>query len=287
MTCESIYQIYGTMSGLSELESRIVALVQNREIQQIYSGDLVTLLGISAEQERKVVSRMNRRGLAARVRRGLYLVPKVLPLGGRWSPGEALALTTLMGDRQAEFQICGPNAFHRYGWDEQVPNRLYVYNNRISGDRSVGRVELTLIRVADNRLGSTEIVTTPDKISLAYSSRARSLVDAVYDWSRFNSLPRAFAWVRGELQQSKVRTADLVEAALRFGNQATIRRLGYLLSELSRNENNIARNIPARLIMRLEKALHNSSSTIPWIPTRSKRGSINRRWGLVVNGTVP
>ena len=94
-----------------------------------------------------------------------------------------------MRDRDGQFQICGPNAFHRYGWDEQVPNRVYAYNNRISGDRSIGQVELTLIRVTDNRLGDTEIVTTPEKIDLIYSSRARSLVDAVYDWSRFNSLP--------------------------------------------------------------------------------------------------
>ena len=92
-------------------------MVQNRGIQQIRTGDLVRLLGITAEQERKVLSGMARRGLAARVRRGLYLLPTVLPLGDRWSPGEALALTTLMEDRDGRFQICGPNAFHRYGWD--------------------------------------------------------------------------------------------------------------------------------------------------------------------------
>jgi predicted transcriptional regulator of viral defense system len=273
--------------GLSELESRTMALVQNRQIQHIRTGDLVRLLGITAEQERKVLSRMARRGLAARVRRGLYLLPTVLPLGGRWSPGEALALATLMQDRDAQFQICGPNAFHRYGWDEQVPNRLYAYNNRISGDRSVGKVELTLIRVTNNRLGDTEIVTTPEKIDLLYSSRARSLVDAVYDWSRFNSLPRAFGWIRNDLTESRIRAADLVDATLSFGNQGTIRRIGYLLEELPERQNNLARPIPARLITRLERGLRSSSSTIPWIPTTPKRGRVNQRWGLVVNGTIP
>ncbi len=273
--------------GLTELESRTMALVQDRRIQQIRTGDLVRLLGMTAEQERKVLSGMTRRGLAARVRRGLYLLPSVLPLGGRWSPGEALALSTLMQDREGQFQICGPNAFHRYGWDEQVPNRVYVYNNRISGDRSVGRVELTLIRVADSRLGDTETVTTPEKIDLIYSSRARSLVDAVHDWSRFNSLPRAFAWIRDDLTESRISTADLVEAALDFGNQGTIRRIGYLLVELSERQKNLPRPIPARLITRLERALSSSSSTIPWIPTVAKRGRVNQRWGLVINGTIP
>ena len=269
-----------------------MALVQNRQIRQIRTGDLPRLLGITTQQERKALSSMARKGLAARVRRGLYLVPLVLPLGGRWSPGEAIALTTLMQDRGGKFQICGPNAFHRYGWDEQVPNRVYAYNNRISGDRSIGQVELTLIRVRDDRLGGTEIITTPEKIDLIYSSRARSLVDAVYDWSRFNSLPCAFRWIRNDLADSKISTATLVDTTLKFGNQATIHRIGFLLAELAEREESLARLIPSRLVTRLEKALRCSSSTIPWVPTSPKRGQtdenkINKRWGIVVNGTIP
>ena len=273
--------------GLSELEARIMALAQNRQIRQIRTGDLVRLLGTTAQQEHKVLSGMARIGLAARVRRGLYLLPAVLPLGGRWSPGEALALTTLMQDRAGQYQICGPNAFHRYGWDEQVPNRVYAYNTRISGDRRIGQVELTLIRVAENRLGDTETVTTPEKIDLIYSSRARSLVDAVYDWSRFNSLPRALAWIRNELTEKKIRTVDLVDATLNFGNQGTIRRIGYFLTELSEQEKIPAGLIPVRHNLRLERALRQSSSTFRGYRRCRNAVSVNKRWGLIVNGTIP
>lgn len=127
-------------SGLTELELKTMALVQNRQIQQVRTGDLVRFLQISSEHERKLLSRMARAGLAARVRRGIYLLPSVLPLGGRWSPGEALALTTLIHDRAGEYQICGPNAFHRYGWDEQVPNRVYAYNTRITEIAGSGKL---------------------------------------------------------------------------------------------------------------------------------------------------
>ena len=56
--------------GLSELESKTMALVQNRHIQQIRTGDLVRLLGITVEQERKVLSGMARRGLLRRREEG-------------------------------------------------------------------------------------------------------------------------------------------------------------------------------------------------------------------------
>ncbi len=275
------------MSGVSKVELSILALAQSRRFRQIRTGDVQRLLGVTTEQERKALSRMARRGLAARVRRGLYLLPESLPIGGKWGPGEALALTALMLDRDARFQICGPNAFQRYGWDDQIPNRVYAYNNRISGDRTVGKVELTLIRVADERLGETESVTTPEGIDLVYSSRARSLIDAVYDWSRFNSLPQAFGWIGSDLSAGKVTTADLADIALTFGNQGAIRRIGYLLELLSEQTKALARLIPSRLVLRLERVLSSSSSTIPWIPTMPKRGRINKRWGVVVNGTIP
>jgi hypothetical protein len=68
------------------------------------------------------------------------------------------------------------------------------YNNRISGERTVGSVALTLIKVRDERLGDTEDVPTGEGLVTPYSSRVRTLVDAVYDWARFGSLPRGYGW---------------------------------------------------------------------------------------------
>ena len=146
-------------------------------------------MGLSPTQARSLLSRLARRRLVARVRRDLYLLPRRIPPGGRWSPSEFLALATLMADRQADYQICGPATFHRYGWDSQVPQRLDVYNTAVSGIRQIGAATFCLIQVAPERLGGTEVVPTPDGVDAVYSSRARSLVDALYDWSRFGSLP--------------------------------------------------------------------------------------------------
>src|SRR5262245_11579262 len=121
------------MTYSAKLETLFFGYIQSRNIQRIETGDLVHALGLTPIQERKLLSRLARRGLITRVRRGLYLVPARIPAGGKWSPGEALALISLMNDQDGRYQICGPNAFSRYGWDDQIPNRTYVYNNRISG----------------------------------------------------------------------------------------------------------------------------------------------------------
>ncbi len=259
---------------LGRQERQLLAYLQMRRKQAVESGELVDQLGLTPQQERELFRRMARAGLIARVRPGLYLGPSRLPLGDSWSPDEALALNTLMADREGTYQICGPNAFNRYGYDDQVPTRVYAYNNRISGERQIGAVALKLIEVADERLGDTEEVETAEGNTAVYSSRVRTLVDAVYDWSRFNSLPRAFRWIRADLAEGRVDPERLVASTLRFGNIGTIRRIGALLE---------AEGVDDALLAPLEEAAPASTSFIPLVPTAAKRGTTDRRWGVVRN----
>jgi predicted transcriptional regulator of viral defense system len=247
---------------LGKQETQLLAYLQMRKRQTVRSGELTEPLQLSRDQERKLFSRMARGGLIARVRNGFYLVPAQLPLGGAWSPDEILALNALMEDRQGRYQICGPNAFNRYGFDEQIPTRVYAYNNRISGERTIGAVSLTLIKVADERLGDTEEVRTPEGRAAVYCSRVRTLVDAVYDW------------IRSDLAAGRVTASELTRVALQYGDKGTIRRIGLLLER---------QGAAANLLRKLEGALEPSTGLIPWIPGKPKRGTISRRWGVVLN----
>lgn len=252
----------------------MLAYLQMRRQRLVRTGELTGPLRLSVLQERELFRRMARGKLIARVRPGLYLAPDRLPLGGVWTPSAALALDALMTDRNGAYQICGPNAFNRYGFSEQVPNIVYAYNNRISGERVVGAVSLMLIKVADKRLGDTEAITGSDGVAACWSSRARTLVDAVYDWSRFGSLPRAYRWIEAELASGRVSAVELVRLTLRYGDVATTRRIGALLDELGG---------PAATVNRLARALPQTTGSIAFNPGSPKRGSLNRRWGVVMN----
>src|SRR5260370_17249249 len=130
----------------------------------------------------------------------------------------------------------------------------------------IGSVALTMIKVADNRLGSTEKVKTAEGLTAVYSSRVRTLVDAVYDWSRFNSLPRAYGWIRQELRTKRVDPGELIKVTLRYGDKGTIRRIGALLERQGIKESSL---------VKLEKTLPPSHSFIPCIPTNPTRATFN------------
>ena len=259
---------------LGNLSSRFFAYVQLKKKDIIRTGELSPILGISELQERDLFRRLAGSGWIVRMKRGVYLVPPRIPAGGRYSPGIALILQKLMDETDGSYQICGPSAFNFYGFDTQIPNITYVYNNRISGSRTIGKLSFQFIKIDNKRLGSTNTIKTNEGILITYSSKARTLMDAVYDWSRFNSLPRGYDWIRQELKKDDNLTSKLLDTTLRYGNQATLRRIGYLIDSLIKDSN---------IVNKLKKKLSSSKALIPLIPTRPARGTANRTWGVIVN----
>jgi predicted transcriptional regulator of viral defense system len=260
---------------LGSLSSRFFAYVQLKKLDIVRTGEIAPILDISAAQESDLFSRLSNSGWIVRLKRGVYLVPPRIPAGGKYSPGSALILQKLMEEEQGRYQVCGPSAFNFYGLNDQIPSVTYLYNNRISGKRSIGSLAFQFIKVADERLGAINAVRTREDVEWIYSSKARTLMDAVYDWSRFNSLPRGYEWIKEEVKDEPKLASELIEVTTKYGNIATIRRIGYLLDTLGVNP---------KIMNRFRRQLGTSSSLIPWTPGRSAKGTINRKWGITVNG---
>ncbi len=260
---------------LGNISSRFFAYTQLKNKDVIRTGDITSVLNITESQEFDLLRRLTDSGWIVRLKRGVYLVPDRLPAGGKYNPGTSIILEKFMKENGGMYQITGPTAFNFYGFDDQVPNMFYVYNNRISGNRTIGNQSFQFIKTRDQRIGSINNIATYQGPCLIYSSKTRTLVDAVYDWSRFNSLPRGYQWIEAELHTESNFVSELVEVTMKYGNQATLRRIGYLLDSLKQSP---------KLIKRLVGQLSNSKSLIPWIPSKAARGKLNRKWGIIVNG---
>lgn len=261
--------------GLGGLSSRFFAYTQLKKLGIIRTGDLLPVLGITGSQEANLLRRLSGSGWIVRLKRGVYLVPSRIPAGGRYSPGVGLILQKLMEEQDDMYQICGPTAFQYYGLDEQITNITYVYNSSISGNRIIGNLAFQFIKTSSRRLGATTPFQTREGLQIIYSSKARTLMDAVYDWNRFNSLPRGYEWIRKEIELEPGIASELVDTTVQYGNQATARRIGCLLDTM---------NQPSEIIRPLTGQLNDSKSLIPWVPGKAARGAANLKWGVIENG---
>jgi len=255
---------------LGKFEMQLLAYAQLRKKEFISSGEIASALDINAEQEWKLLSRMATSGLIIRLKRGAYMVPPHMPVGGRWTVSGYYILSKLMEVIKGRYQISGPSAFNFHGFDDQIPNRIYAYNDRIFGEKKIGGADFVFIKTDARRLGSTKSLKTPDGIDAVMVTKTRALVDAVYDWSRYNTLPRAYGWIEETLKKDPVINENLIADTLKYGNKGTTKRIGYLLSQLGVIDDQLGE---------IKRRLGPTRSLIPWIPGQAAKGSINKEWG--------
>ena len=262
---------------LGSLEMRLLAYVQMRKMDVVRTEEIAAALKITPKQERELLSRMSRSGVIIRLKRGIYLVPPRLPAGGRLAVSEYYILSRLMREVGGKYQVSGPNTFYLYGFDNQVPNRVYVYNNRISGEKNIGGFDYVFMKIPGSWLGASTESAAPDGGKFFVATKARALLDAVYDWSRYNTIPRAYQWIATAIKKDISFLDEFTRASLKYGNKATMRRIGYLLA---------VSGVPENMLREFKRKAGSMKSLIKWIPGMPAKGSVNKEWGLIVNGNI-
>lgn len=256
-------------------QSRLLSWSQMTGEICVKTNTVANAIRLPLERTYELLDRMARDGIIIQLARGLYLLPEKLPPGGLWQPPAEVAIWYYMQSKEAQWQETGLGVFNHYGLIEQVSNVVIVYNNKVSDRRFFGKLEVIFIKVNQDRLGSAkekEILSgKPERQKIA--TLARAIFDAVYDYSRFRTLPTAYSWI-AERKTDTDFLNELVKCSIKYGNVATNRRLGWLLQYLV---------IPENIWLPLKKSLKKSSSYIPVDPSQIAQGSTNKNWGVIEN----
>ena len=130
-----------------------------------------------------------------------------------------------------------------------------------------------LIKISTSRIGSQSTIEIHNGKPVYISSLARTIMDAVYEWSRFNSLPTAYKWLNDYIDDKKI-IDELIQITLRYANIATKRRIDYTLEKLTPKN----KSIPL-----IQQQFKSAQGWITLDPTQKAIGKTNKKWRIIDN----
>ena len=140
---------------------------------------------------------------------------------------------------------------------------------------------LDFVKVVFKRLGVVKkmksYIGDRNFIWARLSSPEQTILDAVYDYKRYGTLPKAYNWIADSLKDQKVSPKKLVDVTIKYGNTMSQKRIGWILDKLK---------VPKRIIKSLQKKASKTKVLTPLDP-KNRKGPINKKWGVIENVQFP
>jgi predicted transcriptional regulator of viral defense system len=241
-----------------------------RQGKRIFNyADAVKVYGSSDRRLRELLSTLVKRGWLQRLEKGKYLIlPFEAGREGEWTEHEFIIASYMVDPYYIGFR----SALNYYGYTEQVSRTVYVVSTRRKLNPTLGISGVTYQFVYMNQrkfFGATQIDLNGYSVNI--SDREKTIVDCLdrLDYAGgITEAAKAISYGRKELDFVK-----MAEYAVKAGNSAVSKRLGYLLERLE-----------IKADVAVDKVLNNIGNSYALLDTlASRKGRYLKRWKVIVN----
>lgn len=248
--------------GLSKKESYLLSyLAENRK--NIFAlGDVVEVLDCSYENAKVIVERLAKKKWIVRIIKGKYLiVPLTAGVRGEYTEHEFIIASLFK-----PCYIAYWTALNYYGFTEQVPNKIFVAIRKRMRDREILGMKFKFVYVSEKKFfGFNNVLISNVRVKI--SDKEKTIVDCL-DKPKYcggiEEITKAIFFAKDEIDFEK-----LTNYAIKIGNNAVLKRLGFILDFLNLDSKNF------------ENKISDSYSILD--PTKGKNGRYDSKWKLLVN----
>lgn len=246
--------------SISRNEYELLERLKRTGLEYFTSREAVNASAWSPRKVHQILSRLSRKNVIKRLRRGQYTLKPMMDSGV-----EEAAQKTVWPSYVSHW-----SALRKHNLTEQLPRTVFITNTRKSGTAVIAGFRVKYIKVRPYRFFGYEGMgnTTVAEIE-------KAVVDSLMQ-------PRYSGGI-GEIAKSlregwpEIRQDRLVGYALRVRDKTAVKRLGYLVERLGLKAD-------AKTIRRLAANTGSGYSLLD--PQKPKKGPCSRRWNLILNAEV-
>lgn len=259
-----------TFSSLSRTEAEVMARLAYEKKEIVTAKEIDTFLPPGFSYRRQLVFRLKKKNILIPVKSGVYIfVPlESIPTGRRVNELIIPSVYFPKGD----YYIGYSTMFNYYNFTDQQFQKVFVVNTRLSKEKKIAGISYKFINVSEAQMYGIEKKLIKG-IGVYISSKEKTLVDLIYFNKPVGGLLPAGEIVERFVVEKRCNVKMLINYAVRFPNIKTRKYMGYILEKCGIN------GVMLRPLARSVQETSIVSSS------KSRRGTLNKKWRLIVNDT--
>jgi len=252
---------------LSEKEARILTDLSYRNRTIFTLEDARRLVG----DPKNVLDWLVRKKWILKIRKGVYAIAP-LEAGEKGADRYTVHSFVIGSLLTKPYYIGYWSALNHYGFTEQTPPCVYVATPKPRNSRKILDVEFKFVTIASRKMFGITTATIENR-PVNISTPAKTFVDCLDHPEHAGGIDEVAKALYFSAAELKLKT--LAKTAIKIGNGAAVKRLGYVSEILGLDE----------CLSVLENAeIKKGYSLLD--PLSPKKGQIKERWSLVVNTTI-
>jgi len=261
-----------TMRNLSSRETEIIARLAYEKAAVVTAGQFDRYFKFPSLLRNKIISRLTKKGVLKAIKRGVYFFSPLESGPAGSSINEFLIPPVFFP--KGNYYIGYSSMYNYYGLTDQLFQVIYILNTSMQKEKAIGSMRFRMVKISPKRMYGLEKIRVKDA-DVIVSDRERTLVDLVYFPEPVGGMKKAFEILKEQVGGNKVDKAKLIKYALKFPDNSTIKRIGYILEKAS---------LSGRKLAPLLKAVK-KTSLINLYPSKSRKGKINKKWMVIENAS--
>ncbi|MBI5554224.1 MAG: hypothetical protein HY920_00010 [Elusimicrobia bacterium] len=255
---------------LGPKETEVIARLSYEKATIVTAGQLDEYFNFPPAERTQIIFRLKRKGILSAIKKGLYIFsPMESGPAGR-NINEFLIVSALFP--QNDYYVGYSSMYNYYGFIDQLYQTIFILNTTIQREKTIGSIRFKMIKVPVNRMYGLEKIQIGDA-EVMVSDRERTLVDVVFYPDPVGGLKKALDVIRDQISSQKINQQKFIRYASIFPSISTRKRIGLTLDKCGVTDQELSP---------LLESLQGSSLTTLYKAT-SRKGRVNRKWGLIEN----
>lgn len=259
-----------TISALGQKEAELVARLSYEEKDIVTAQELDTYLPIDFQYRKQLVYNLKKKKILTPVKRGVYIfIPLESVATGRRISEFLIPPIFFPKDN---YYIGYSTMFNYYSFTDQQFQTVYVLNTTLCRERNIAGSIFKFTKIPSERIYGVEKITIKNR-EVMVSSKERTLVDLIYFNKPVGGIKAAKEILERFVREKKCDINKLVEYSVRFPSIKTRKLIGLILE---------GAGVADAILKPLEKSVKNTS-LISF--SKSRKGTLNKRWKVIINDT--